>query len=76
MYLCHFAADYDGTDIGRPYLVDNSTGTPVYKYLDDENGPPSNRSERAATANRNWLWPQGVVTISLGSDLIGIAIVI
>ena len=52
--------------------MDNSTGTPVNKYLDDEAyQPPLNRSKRAATANRNWLWPQGVVTFSLGSDITG-----
>ena len=70
----YYAADYDGTDIGKPYLVDNSTGTPVYKYLDDENyHPPTNRPKRGATANRNWLWPLGVVTFSLYSDLTGTA---
>ena len=52
--------------------MDNSTGTPVYKYLDDEvYQPPLNRSKRGATASRNWLWPQGVLNFSLGSDLTG-----
>ena len=53
--------------------MDNSTGTPVYEYLDDENyHPPTNRPKRGATANRNWLWPLGVVTFSFYSDLTGI----
>ena len=73
MFKLYHVADYDGTDIGRPYLMDNSTGTPVYEYLDDENyHPPTNRPKRGATANRNWLWPLGVVTFSLYSDLTGI----
>ena len=68
-----YAANYDGTDIGRPYLVDNSTGTLVYTYLDSENyHPPSNRSKRGATAHKDHLWPQGVVPCSLYSDLTGI----
>ena len=69
------AANYDGTDIGRPYLVDNSTGTPVYTYLDDEDyHPPSNRSKRAATAKKNYLWPHGIVPCNLYSDLTGMVI--
>ena len=52
---------YDETDISRPYLVDNSTGTPVYTYLDDDYPPPSNRSKRAATSNPSRLWPKGIV---------------
>ena len=66
------AAYYDGTDIGRPYYVDNSTGTPVNVYIDDEDyHPPSNPSKRGATANRYWLWPQGVVLVSFFTDLSG-----
>ena len=72
-YFC--IADYDGTDIARPYLVDNSTGTPVYTYLDEEDyHPPSNRPKRGATANRHWLWPQGVVIFSFYTDLSGITV--
>ena len=67
-----FAANYDGTDIGRPYFVDNSTGTPVNKYIDDEDyRPPWNRSKRGATANQRWLWPQGVVIVSFSTDVSG-----
>lgn len=74
MFKLYCTADYDGTDIAKPYLVDNSTGTPVYRYLDDENyHPPTNRPKRGATANGNWLWPLGVVTSSLYSDLTGTA---
>ena len=70
--MCMYAANYDGTDIGRPYLVDNSTGTPVYTYLDDEGyHPSSNRYERGATAKKDYLWPQGIVPCSLYSDLTG-----
>jgi len=55
-------ANYDGTDIARPYLVNNSTGTPVYTYLDIKDyHPPSNRSRRGATSNKYRLWPKGIV---------------
>ena len=68
MYIIYthlYTADYDGTDIRRPYIVDNSTGTPVYKYLDGEDHPPSSHTKRGATAHRHHLWPQGVVTCSI-----------
>ena len=69
------AADYDGTDIRRPYLVDNSTGTPVYTYLDDEDySRPSNRSKRGATAYAHRLWPEGVVNCSISDELTGILV--
>ena len=54
-------ANYDGTDIARPYLVDNSTGTPVYTYLDDDYPPLSNRSKRGAISHSYRLWPKGIV---------------
>ena len=54
-------------------MVNNSTGTPVYTYLDKGNyHPPSNRSKRGATAYKDDLWPQGIVPCSLYSDLTGI----
>ena len=65
VHLC--TADYDGTDIRRPYIVDNSTGTLVYKYIDGDYHPPSNRIERGATAHRHHLWPQGIVTCSISN---------
>ena len=73
MHVYNYAANYDGTDIGRPYLVDNSTGIPVYTYLDNGNyhAAPSNRSKRGATAHKDHLWPQGIVPCSLYSDLTG-----
>ena len=40
-------ANYDGTDMARPCLVDNSTGTPVYTYL-DKDFLPSLHAKRAA----------------------------
>ena len=71
MFCC--TADYDGTDIRRPYLVDNSTGTPVYTYLDDEEdyNSPSNRSKRGATASSRRLWPEGVVKCSISDEFTG-----
>ena len=55
--------------------MDNSTGAPRYTYLDDKNyHPPLNRSKRGATANKDRLWPQGIVPCSLYDDLTGMAI--
>ena len=40
-YAMHSSvANYDGTDITRPYLVDNKTGTPVYAYINEEDYHP------------------------------------
>ena len=60
-----YAANYDGTDIARPYLVDNSTGTPIYTYLDEDYPPPSNRSRRGATSRTDRLWPKEIVHYSI-----------
>ena len=69
---CIYIASYDGTDIARPYLVDNSTGTPVYTYLDDDNyHPPSNRSKRGATSSLYRLWPKGIVYYNFDFSLSG-----
>ena len=65
-----YAANYDGTDIARPYLVDNSTGTPVYTYLDEDYPPPSNR--RGATSRADRLWPKGIVQYSIDADFTGL----
>ena len=53
--------------------MDNSTGTPVYKYLDDEDyyASPSSRPKRGATARKDHLWPEGVVVCSFYTDLTG-----
>ena len=65
-------ANYDGTDIGRPYLVDNSTDTPVYIYLDDDDyHPPSNHYKRGATSLSYRLWPKGIVYYNFDSSLTG-----
>ena len=65
-------ASYDGTDIARPYVVDNSTGDPVITYIDDENyHPPSNRSKRGATSRSYRLWPKGIVYYNFDSSLTG-----
>ena len=79
--MCHVifvfcAANYDGTDIARPYLVDNSTGTPVYTYLDEYYLPPSNRSRRGATSHSDLLWPKGIVHYSIDDDFTGCDIII
>ena len=67
-----YLANYDGTDIARPYLVDNSTGTPVYTFIDDKDyHPPSNRSKRGATSRSHRLWPRGIVHYSFHSSLSG-----
>ena len=66
-------ANYDGTDIARPYLVDNSTGTPVYTFIDVKDyHPPSNRSKRAAISLQHRLWPKGIVYYSFNSSLTSI----
>ena len=66
-------ANYDGMDIARAYIYDNSTGTPAYTYVDVEGyHPPSAHSKRAAIAYRNRLWPQGIVPYSLSSSFSGI----
>ena len=68
-YVFHIAS-YDGTDIGRPYMVDNSTGTPVYTFLDVKDyHPPSNRSKRGATSYSSRLWPKGIVYYEFHSSL-------
>ena len=71
--LCKFyAANYDGTDIARPYVVDNSTGIPVYKYLDEDYPQSSNRSRRGATSRADRLWPKGIVYYSIDADYTGL----
>ncbi|XP_065890335.1 uncharacterized protein [Dysidea avara] len=61
---------YDGTDIGRPVIVDNSTGVPQYEYIEvDGYHPPSNKSKRAATAYKHRLWPKGKVYFEFHSSL-------
>ena len=67
-----YIANYDGTDIARPYLVDNSTGTPVYTYLDEYYPPPSNRSRRGATSRSDRLWPKGIVHYSIDANFTGL----
>ena len=65
-------AYYDGTDIGRPVIVDNSTGVPQYEYIEvDGYHPPSNKSKRAATAYKHRLWPKGKVYFEFHSSLTG-----
>ena len=66
-----YVANYDGTDIARPYLVDNSTGIPVYTYLDEGYPAPSNRSRRGATSRADLLWPKGIVYYSIDADYTG-----
>ena len=51
--------------------MDNTTGTPVYTYLDEEDYHPPSHSKRAATSNRNYLWPNGIVQYSLQSSFSG-----
>lgn len=66
-------ASYDGTDIAKPYLIDNSTGTPVYTYLEDKDyHPPSNRTKRGATSRSYRLWPKGIVYYQFHESLTGI----
>ena len=67
-----YIANYDGTDIARPYLVDNSTGIPVYTYLDEDYPPPSNRSRRGATSLADRLWPKGIVYYSIDTNYTGL----
>jgi len=68
----HPIAYYDGTDIGRPVIVDNSTGVPQYEYIEvDGYHPPSNKSKRAATSHWYRLWPDGIVYYELHSSLSG-----
>ena len=67
-----YIANYDGTDIARPYLVDNSTGTPVYTYLDDDYPPPSNRSKRGAISLAYRLWPKGIIHYRFDLNFTGI----
>ena len=74
MYFIYIAS-YDGTDIARPYVVDNSTGTPVYTFLDIEGYrpvPPSNRSRRAAISLKNRLWPKGIIYYRFDASLTGL----
>ena len=68
LYTCIWLAIYVETNIqeGPSYLVDNSTGMPVYKYLawwwKIFSYLPSNHSERVGTANRHLLLPQRVAS--------------
>lgn len=64
-------ANYDGSDIARPYIVDNTNGTPVYTYVDVEDYYPPLQSKRAATALWDRLWPQGIVLYNLSSSFSG-----
>lgn len=64
-------ANYDGTDISRPYIIDNTTGTPLYKYINEEDYHPPSHSKRAATSYKNRLWPQGIVQYDLNSSFTG-----
>ena len=64
-------AQYDGTDIGRPMIVDNSTGVPQYKYIEVEGYNTPSLSKRGATANWRGLWPGGIVYYQLQSSLSG-----
>ena len=62
-------ANYDGTDIARPYIYDNSTSAPV--YVDVEDYHPPSHSKRAAISYRNRLWPYGIVPYRLQSSFSG-----
>ena len=64
-------ANYDGTDIARPYIVNNTNGTTSYTYLDEEDYQPPSHSKRAATSNRYHLWPYGIIQYSLDSRFSG-----
>ena len=64
-------ANYDGTDIARPYIVNNTNGTTSYTYLDEEDYQPPSHSKRAATSNRYHLWPYGTIQYSLDSRFSG-----
>ena len=63
IYTVNSDAGIQQTDIGRPYLVDNSTGTPVYRFLDEED---HSSSKRGATGRKQRLWPQGIIPYSFG----------
>ena len=70
--MLYCIAYYDGTDIGRPVIVDNSTGVPKYEYIEvDGYHPPLNKTKRAATAHQWRLWPQGIVYYELENSLSG-----
>jgi len=61
-----------GKDIGRPVIVDNSTGVPKYEYIEvDGYHPPSNKSKRGATAHKYRLWPKGKVYFQFDNGLTG-----
>ena len=63
---------YDGSDIARPYLVDYSTGSPVYTYFDkEEYYPPSNHHKRGATSHKDHLWPLGIIPFSMDANFSG-----
>ena len=63
--MCINVAKYDGTDIGKPYTVDNSTGTPIYTYINVEDYHPPSHAKRGATRYKVRLWPQGIVQFDL-----------
>ena len=72
MFVWYTTAYYDGTDIGRPVIVENSTGIPKYEYIEvDGYHPPSNKSKRGATAYKHRLWPNGIVYYELDDSLPG-----
>jgi len=64
-------ADYDGTDIGRPVIVDNSTGVPRYEYVEVDYHPASGKTKRGATAYKHRLWPNGIVYFTFHGSLTG-----
>ena len=67
-----YIAYYDGTDIGRPVIVDNSTGVPQYEYIEvDGYHPPSNKTKRGATAYKQRLWPKGKVYFQFDNSFTG-----
>ena len=65
----------DGSDIGRPMIVDNSTGVPQYKYIEVEGYNTPSLSKRGASADWRRLWPGGIVYYQLESSLSGFLIV-
>jgi len=59
-------------DMGRPMLVDNSTGVPQYKHIEEGDG---SLSKRSASADWRRLWPGGVVYYQLQSGFSGYLVV-
>jgi len=70
--LCGVAvASFDGTDIMMPVAVDNSTGVPQFREVDDYDEAAQLKSKRAATPGRSRLWPNGTIYFKFHNDITG-----